>query len=85
MSKKLNKLSTNELFAGFSAEIINSVKNYRDGITSEIKKGKFAKELEKRGIEIQILESFIHRIYRGDFDNADGLEVSIVSAKEAGK
>lgn len=75
---KLKKLSDQELMAQATGELIKSIINFRDGKTKEFEiNNKYADEAKKRGLKVGISENFIHRVFQGEFDNADGVEVSI--------
>ncbi len=75
---KKKKLTDEELMALASAEFIELAKQYRDGDEHALDRAKYPDILKKRGLKLGITTNFIHRIFTGEFDNADGIEVSMV-------
>lgn len=74
----LKKLSDQELLTLATGELIESIINFRIGKTKEFElNDKYRQELERRNLKFGISESFIHRVFQGEFDNADGVELSI--------
>lgn len=79
---KLTELSNEELMAQATSELIKSIINFRDGKTKDLEiNDKYSKELKKRKLEVGITRDFIHRVFIGEFDNADGIEVNITKVK----
>lgn len=79
---KLKKLSDQELLTLATGELIESIINFRIGKTKTFEiNDKYFEELKKRKLEVGITRDFIHRIFQGEFDNADGFEVSITKVK----
>lgn len=78
MGKKLEKLSDQELLTLATGELIESIINFRAGLTKEFEfNNKYLDEAKKRGLKVGVKRDFIHRVFTGEFDNADGVEVSI--------
>lgn len=73
---KLEKLTDKELLTMATGELIKNLINLRDGKKVEID-DTFRQELERRKLSIGITKGFINRVIKGEFDNADALEVSI--------
>ncbi len=78
--KDLEKLTDKELLTLATGELIKNLINYRNGKKVEID-DTFRQELERRKLNIGITKGFINRVIKGEFDNADGLEVSINKVK----
>lgn len=75
---KEKELSDKELLTLATGELIESIINFRAGLTKEFEfNNKYRQELERRNLKFGISESFIHRVFQGEFDNADGVEVNI--------
>lgn len=74
---KLKKLSNEELMLLATQEFIEVAKKYRDGDLEAFEKAKYPDELARRGLQLGITRNLIHRIFMGEFDNADGLEISV--------
>ena len=74
---KLKKLSNEELMLLATQEFIEVAKKYRDGDLEAFEKAKYPDELARRGLKLGITRNLIHRIFMGEFDNADGLEISV--------
>lgn len=75
---KEKKLSDEELMALASAEFIEAAKQYRDGDLDAIKKTKYPDILKKRGLKLCVTRDLIHRIFTGEFDNADAVNVKTI-------
>lgn len=74
----LKKLSDQELLTLATGELIESIINFRIGKTKDFEfNDKYRQELERRNLKFGISENFIHRVFQGEFDNADGVEVNI--------
>lgn len=74
---KSKKLTDKELAALASAEFIELAKQYRDGDEHALDRAKYPDILKKRGLKLGITTNFIHRIFTGEFDNCDGVEVKV--------
>lgn len=74
---KLKKLSDEELMLLATQELVEMTKKFRDGDEKAFEKAKYPDELARRGMKLGITRNFIHRIFTGEFDNADGLEISV--------
>lgn len=74
---KEKHLSDEQLMSMATAELIELTKRYRDGDDKAFENAKYPKILKKRGLEFGVSQNFIHRIFQGEFDNADALEVSV--------
>lgn len=74
---KTKELSDEELLTLATCEFIQIVKQYRDGDENAIYRAKYPDILKKRGLTLSINREFIHRIFTGEFDNADGVEVAV--------
>ena len=81
---KLKKLSDEQLMSLATAELIQLVKDYRDGDTKAFERAKYPNELKRRGLELGITEGFIHRIFKGEFDKFDGLEIKVIEQNKVG-
>lgn len=77
MSKKIKKLSDEELMLLATQEFIEVAKKYRDGDLEAFEKAKYKDELAKRGMKLGVTRNLINRIFMGEFDNAAGVEVSV--------
>lgn len=77
MGKNLENLSDEELLALATAEFIQLALKFKKGDEHAFEKTKYADEAKKRGLKVGISRDLIHRIFTGEFDNADGVEVSI--------
>jgi len=71
------KLSDKQLLSLATAELIELTKQFRDGDEKALDRAKYPDILEKRGLKLGITTNFIHRIFQGEFDNADGIEVTM--------
>jgi hypothetical protein len=71
------KLSDKELMALATSELIELTKQFRDGDEKAFEKAKYSSILKKRGLSLGVTTNFIHRIFTGEFDNADGIEIGI--------
>lgn len=78
--KDLEKLTDKELLTLATGELIKNLINYRNGKKVDIDE-RYRQEMERRMLSIGITKKFINRIIKGEFDNADGLEVSINKVK----
>ena len=74
---KTKKLSDSELLTLATNEFIQLTKQFRDGDSTALDKAIYPDILKKRGLKLGITRNFIHRIFTGEFDNADGIEVSV--------
>ena len=81
MGKKLKNLSDEELLALATAEFIQLALKFKNGDEHAFEKTKYADEAKKRGLKVGISRDLIHRIFTGEFDNADGVEVNITEMK----
>lgn len=77
MAKKLKNLSTEELLSLATTEFIQLTLDFKNGDEHAFDRTKYADEAKKRGLKVGISRDLIHRIFTGEFDNADGVEVSI--------
>ena len=77
MGKKLKKLSDEELLALATTEFIQLALDYKNGDEKALDRAKYPDILKKRGLKVGISRDLIHRIFTGEFDNADGVEVNI--------
>ena len=73
---ELEKLTDKELLTLATGELIKNLINYRNGKKVECN-NEFHQEMERRKLSLGITKKFINRIIKGEFDNADALEVSI--------
>ena len=73
----MKKLSNEELMLLATQEFIEVAKKFRDGDEKAFEKAKYPDELAKRGMKLGITRNLLHRIFTGEFDNADGLEISV--------
>lgn len=80
--KNLKKLTDEELFLLASTELIELVKKYRDGDEHAFEKAVYVGELKRRGLKLEISTNLIHRIFTGEFDNADGIEAKVTKVGE---
>lgn len=80
MAKKNKKLTNKELLNLATMELIELTKQFRDGDTQAFERAKFPKLLKQRGLELGVTTNFIHRIFQGEFDNADGVEIGVKEA-----
>lgn len=74
---KTKELSDEELLTLAACEFIELTKQYRDGDEKALDRAKYPDVLKKRGLKLAITREFIHRIFQGQFDNADGVEVAV--------
>lgn len=74
---KKKKLTDEELMTLAANEFIQLVKQFRDGDENAFDKAVYSPMLKKKGYNLGISRDFIHRIMTGEFDNADGIEVSM--------
>lgn len=81
MSKKIKKLSDEDLMLLATQNLVEMTKKFRDGDEKAFENTKYADELAKRGIKLGITRNFINRIFSGEFDNADAVEVSVKQLK----
>lgn len=72
---KTKELSDEELLTLAACEFIQIAKQYRDGDENALDRAKYPDLLKKRGLKLAITREFIHRIFTGEFDNADGVEI----------
>lgn len=80
----LKKLSDQELLTLATGELIESIINFRAGLTKDFEfNDKYRQEFERRNLKFGISESFIHRVFQGEFDKADAIEIGITKAKES--
>ena len=80
--KDLKNLSNQELMLLATQELVEATKKFRDGDEKAFEKVKSGDELARRGMKLGITRNFIHRIITGEFDNADGVEISIKKLKD---
>ena len=78
---KLKKLTDEELMSLATAEFIELAKKYRDGDEKALDRAKYPDILKKRGLKLGITTNLIHRIFVGEFDNANGVEVGITKVE----
>ena len=81
MGKNLEKLSDDELLALATAEFIQLVLKFKNGDEHAFERAKYTDELARRNMKLGITRDFIHRIFVGEFDNADGVEINIKEVK----
>lgn len=75
---KLQRLSDEDLYAKATVELINFIRDYRDGKVSDTAGiGKYNDEVKRRGISFSINPNFINRVITGEFDRADGVAVGV--------
>ena len=67
-----------------TSDIIVPSLSYRDGDTKAFERAKYPNELKRRGLELGITEGFIHRIFKGEFDKFDGLEIKVIEQNKVG-
>lgn len=78
---KLQKLSEDELATKATVELIDAIKEFRDGKRTDFSNvGKYNDEVKRRGLSFSISENFIHRVFTGEFDHADGVAIGIKKA-----
>lgn len=73
----LKKLTDEELMSLATAEFVRLALDYKNGDEKALDRAKYPDILKKRGLKMGITRDFIHRIFTGEFDNADGVEVSV--------
>lgn len=75
---KLARLSDEDLSAKVTIELIQFIKDYRDGkVTDDAGIGKYNDEVKRRGMSFSVSPNFIHRVITGEFDRADGVAVGV--------
>lgn len=74
---KQKKLSNKKLMSLATVELIQLIKEFRDGNEKALEKAKYPDILKKRGLKLGVSTDLIHRVFTGEFDNADGVEVSV--------
>ena len=75
---KEKKLSDEELMSLATSEFIQLALQYKNGDEKAFEKAKYPDILAKRGLKLGITKDFIHRIFTGEFDNADGVQVKTI-------
>ena len=60
-----------------TAEFVRLALDYKNGDEKALDRAKYPDILKKRGLKMGITRDFIHRIFTGEFDNCDGVEVSV--------
>lgn len=76
--EKLKKLSNDELMTLSASVAIEIIKSLRDGKKAPEETAKAVNaEMKRRGLTVQVSRNFIRRVMLGEFDNADGLEVTV--------
>ena len=78
--EKLKKLSDEKLMTLAVGEFIQLAKEFRDGDDRALDKAVYMPMAKERGLSFSISREFIHRIFTGEFDNADGIEVKVSKA-----
>ena len=79
---KLQRLSDEDLYAKATVELINFIRDYRDGKVSDTAGiGKYNNEAKRRGITFRVNPNLIHRVCSGEFDHADGVAVGVTKAE----
>lgn len=78
---KLKKLTNEELMSLATAEFIRLALDYKNGDEHALDRAKYPDILKKRGLKMGITRDFIHRIFIGEFDNCDGVEVKVTKAE----
>lgn len=73
--EKLKRLTNEELMTLATKTAIETIKAARDG--KPIPDASVVDEAKRRGLKVAITTNFIRRVLRGEFDNADGLEVTV--------
>ena len=73
----MGKITDEELMSLATAELIQLAKQFRDGDEKALERAKYPDILAKRGLKLGITRNLIHRIFTGEFDNADGIEVTV--------
>lgn len=81
MGKKLKNLSTNELLSLATTEFVQLALDFKKGDEHAFERAKYTDELARRNMKLGITRDFIHRIFTGEFDNADGVEINITEMK----
>ena len=74
---KKKKLTDEELSALATKEIVQLTLDFKNGDEKAFERAKYPDILKKRGLKLGITTNFIHRIFTGEFDNTDGIEVSV--------
>ena len=78
MEKELGKLTDDELMTLSTSVVIEVIKSLRDGKKPPEETAKAINaETKRRGLTVQVSRNFIRRIMLGEFDNADGIEVTM--------
>lgn len=78
----MKKLTDEQLMVAALAEIIEAIKEFRNGLRTDFNSiGKATDEAIKRGIKLGVSENLIHRAFQGEFDNADELEFTLKEVK----
>lgn len=76
--EKLEKLSNDELMTLSTSVVIELIKSLRDGKKAPEETAKAINaEMKRRGLSVQVSRNFIRRVMLGEFDNADGIEVTM--------
>lgn len=75
---KLARLSDEDLSAKATVELINAIKEFRDGKRTDFKNvGPCNDECARRGVTFRVNPNLIHRVFTGEFDHADGVAVGV--------
>ena len=76
--EKLEKLTDDELMTLSTSVVIELIKSLRDGKKAPEETAKAINdEMRRRGLTVQVSRNFIRRVMLGEFDNADGIEVTM--------
>ena len=75
---KWARLSDEQLLGKATVELIEAIKEFRDGKRKDFSNvGPCNDEVKLRGLSVGISESLIHRVFAGEFDRADALAVGV--------
>ena len=80
--KNSKKLTDEELMSLATAEFVRLALDYKNGDEHALDRAKYPDILKKRGLKLGITTNFIHRIFQGEFDNADGIEAKVTKVGE---
>lgn len=76
--RKFKNLTDEQLLGKATVELIEAIKEFRDGKRTDFSNvGPCNNEVKRRGLSVGISENLIHRVYTGEFDHADGVAVGV--------
>lgn len=74
---KSKELTDKQLLSLAAKELVQLTLDFKNGDDKAFERAKYPDALKKRGLKFGVSENFIHRIMTGEFDNADGIEVTM--------